>query len=375
MPKSEPEKTAVLLAKQHWAVYAGCTCMPAEEPKGKGYDLGCPHRHVEVKGTAHSHPGFRLLTAGEFDAARRDHLFELWLVTGIEGGTGSVASQYTDPQTGNQYNILVRLDSTDRNRIDDIDRLTVPSTTGQLVKLGTIAQVVVGSTPVEIDRKYQQRIIDVTANVTGRDLGSVSSDIQTKLSKLSVPTGFQVVQAGNIEQQKSTFKSLLLALLLAIVMVYMVMASQFQSLVDPFIIMFTVPLGLAGVVWALFLTNTSLSVNSFEGIIVMVGIVVSNGILLIDYINRLRKRGVELHEAVTLGGRTRLRPILMTSLATVLGLLPMALGMGGDTSQAPLAIAVIGGLTVSTFLTLIFVPTLYTVFEERFKREIKQEAE
>ncbi len=286
---------------------------------------------------------------------------------------GDVASQYTDPQSGNQYNILVRLDSADRDRIDDVSKLTVPSSSGQLVKLGNIAQVVIGSTPVEIDRKYQQRIIDVTANVTGRDLGSVSSDIQNKLTKLTVPTGFQVVQSGNIEQQKSTFKSLLLALLLAIVMVYMVMASQFQSLVDPFIIMFTVPLGVAGVVWALFLTGTTLSVTSFEGVIVMVGIVVSNGILLIDYINRLRKLGVELHEAVTLGGRTRLRPILMTSLATVLGLLPMALGMGGDRSQAPLAIAVIGGLTVSTFLTLIFVPTLYTVFEERFKREIRKE--
>ncbi len=286
---------------------------------------------------------------------------------------GAVASQYTDPQTGNQYNILVRLDSTDRNRIDDIGKLTVPSSSGQLVKLGNIARVEMASTPVEIDRKYQQRIIDVTANVTGRDLGSVSSDIQARLSKLSVPIGFQVVQSGNIEQQKSTFKSLLLALLLAIIMVYMVMASQFQSLVDPFIIMFTVPLGVAGVVWALFLTNTSLSVTSFEGVIVMVGIVVSNGILLIDYINRLRKRGVELHEAVTLGGRTRLRPILMTSLATVLGLLPMAFGMGGDQSQAPLAIAVIGGLTVSTFLTLIFVPTLYTIFEEKFKRELKAE--
>ena len=288
---------------------------------------------------------------------------------------GAVASQYTDPQSGNQYNILVRLDSTDRDRIDDLNRLTVPSSTGQLVKLGNIAQVVMSSTPVEIDRKYQQRIIDVTANVTGSDLGSVSSAIQSRLNKINVPTGFQVVQSGNIEQQKSTFRSLLLALLLAIIMVYMVMASQFQSLVDPFIIMFTVPLGLAGVVWSLFLTNTSLSVTSFEGVIVMVGIVVSNGILLIDYINRLRKRGVELHEAVTLGGRTRLRPILMTSLATVLGLLPMALGMGGDTSQAPLAIAVIGGLTVSTFLTLIFVPTLYTVFEEKFKREIKGEEE
>ena len=286
---------------------------------------------------------------------------------------GAVATQYTDPVTGNQYNILVRLDSTDRDNIDDVSKLMVPAAGGRTVELGNIAKTIMTNTPVQINRKYQQRIIDVTANVTGRDLGSVSADIQKKLDGIKVPTGFQVVQSGNIEQQKSTFASLALALLLAIVMVYMVMASQFQSLVDPFIIMFTVPLGMAGVVWALFLTGTTLSVTSFEGVIVMVGIVVSNGILLIDYINRLRKRGVELHEAVTLGGRTRLRPILMTSLATVLGLLPMALGMGGDRSQAPLAIAVIGGLTVSTFLTLIFVPTLYTVFEERFKREIKQE--
>ncbi len=286
---------------------------------------------------------------------------------------GAVASQFTDPKTGNQYNILVRLDEADRDKVSDLDMLTVPSSSGQLVKLGNIAQIVMTNTPVEIDRKYQQRIIDVTANVTGRDLGSVSSDIQKKLDGLSVPTGFQVVQSGNIEQQRGTFRSLLLALLLAIVMVYMVMASQFQSLVDPFIIMFTVPLGVAGVVWALFLTNTSLSVTSFEGVIVMVGIVVSNGILLIDYINRLRKRGMSLHEAVTVGGRTRLRPILMTSLATVVGLIPMALGMGGDNSQAPLAIAVIGGLTASTFLTLIFVPTLYTIFEEKFKRELAHE--
>jgi CzcA family heavy metal efflux pump len=286
---------------------------------------------------------------------------------------GDVASQYQDPQNGNSYNILVRLNESDRNRIDDVKRLTVNSSSGQLVTLGNIADVVMSSSPVEIDRKYQQRIIDVTANVAGRDLGSVSADIQKKLNTLAVPTGFQVVQSGNIEQQNSTFKSLGLALILAIIMVYMVMASQFQSLVDPFIIMFTIPLGIAGVVWALFLTNTTLSVTSFEGIIVMVGIVVSNGILLIDYINRLRKRGMELHEAVMTGGRTRLRPILMTSLATVFGLIPMAVGMGGDKSQAPLAIAVIGGLTASTFLTLIFVPTLYTIFEERFKRELKSE--
>ncbi len=287
---------------------------------------------------------------------------------------GSVASLYTDPQNGNSYNILVRLNETDRNRIDDIRQLTVNSSQGQLVKLGNIASVVMENSPVEIDRKYQQRIVDITANVSGRDLGSVSGDIQKKLNQIVVPSGFQVIQSGNIEQQSSTFRSLLLALVLAIIMVYMVMASQFQSLVDPFIIMFTIPLGIAGVIWALFLTQTTLSITSFEGVIVMVGIVVSNGILLIDYINRLRKRGMELHEAVMLGGRTRLRPILMTSLATITGLLPMAFGMGGDRSQAPLAIAVIGGLTASTFLTLIFVPTLYTIFEEKFKRAMSEDS-
>ena len=180
---------------------------------------------------------------------------------------------------------------------------------------------------------------------------------------------------GNVEQQQKTFSALLLAFLLAIVLVYMVMASQFQSLVDPFIIMFSVPLGMVGVVWMLFITKTTLSVTSFEGVIVMVGIVVSNGILLIDYINRLRKKGIDLRDAVLRGGKTRLRPILMTTLATVLGLIPMAVGIGGESSQAPLAIAVIGGLTASTFLTLIFVPTLYTVFEEKFRRGKKEEHE
>ena len=154
-------------------------------------------------------------------------------------------------------------------------------------------------------------------------------------------------------------------------LVYVVMASQFQSLLDPFIIMFTVPLGIVGVFWTLFLTNTTLSVTSAQGVIVMVGIVVSNGILLVDYTNRLRMRGVPLQDAVITAGRTRLKPIMMTSLATVLGLIPMAIGLGGESTQAPLAISVIGGLTVSTALTLFFVPSLYIVFEQRFKRKLE----
>ncbi len=284
--------------------------------------------------------------------------------------SGTVASIYTDPVTGNQYNILVRMTEDYRNKIDDIKNLSVQNSEGQLIKLSNIINVRLEKAPIQIDRRYQERIVEVTGNVQGRDLGSVSKDISDKLSGIHIPTGFQITQSGNIEQQNKTFGDLGIALILAIILVYMVMASQFQSLVDPFIIMFTVPLGMVGVLWALFLTNTTLSVTSFEGVIVMIGIVVSNGILLVDYTNKLRKAGVELHEAVIKAGRTRLKPILMTTLATVLGLIPLALGMGGEKSQAPLAIAVIGGLSVSTILTLLFIPTLYTLFEERFRAKM-----
>ena len=286
---------------------------------------------------------------------------------------GSVASLYTDPVNGNQYNILVRLSEDFRSNIDDLKNIVLTTVGGQQVILGSIATIEKANAPVQLDRKSQQRIIDVTANVTGRDLGSVAADIRSGIDKLNIPPGFEVRLGGNVEQQQKTFRDLLLAFALAILLVYVVMASQFQSLLDPFIIMFTVPLGIVGVFWMLFLTNTTLSVTSFPGIIVMVGIVVSNGILLVDYTNHLRMRDIALHEAVIRAGRTRLKPILMTSLATVLGLIPMALGVGGESTQAPLAIAVIGGLSVSTTLTLFFVPALYTLFEEKFKREMKQE--
>jgi CzcA family heavy metal efflux pump len=285
---------------------------------------------------------------------------------------GSVPSYFTDPVTGNQYNILVRLNEDFRTHIDDLKKLTITSSNGSQVLLGNIADIEMASSPVQIDRKYQQRIVDVTANVTGRDLGSVAADIQKKLDRLNVPAGFEIKQSGNVEQQQQTFGALLFAFALAILLVYVVMASQFQSFLDPFIIMFTVPLGIVGVLWTLFFTDTTLSVTSFQGIIVMVGIVVSNGILLVDYTNHLRLRGLDLQSAIILGGKTRLKPIIMTSLATVFGLIPMALGVGGEKTQAPLAIAVIGGLTVSTILTLFLVPALYEVFERRIKREVKK---
>jgi CzcA family heavy metal efflux pump len=287
---------------------------------------------------------------------------------------GYDASIFSDPLTGNQYDINVRSRESDRTSLGDLSQIFVFNPQGRPISLDNIASISTGAGPIQIERKYQQRIIHVTANTFGRDLGSVAADIQSRLDKLQLPPNFKINLSGAVESQKESFLALLGAFILAVILVYMVLASQFKSLLDPFIIMFSVPLGLIGVLWALFLTETNLSVTSFMGVIMMAGIVVSNGILLVDYTNRLRGRGMELQEAVILGGRTRLRPILMTTLCTILGLIPMAIGIGeGSESNAPMAIAVIGGLTVSTVLTLIFIPTLYTIFETRFKRKIPAE--
>ena len=179
---------------------------------------------------------------------------------------------------------------------------------------------------------------------------------------------------GQTAEQQEAFSGLLFAAILALMLVYMVLASQFKSLIDPLVIMFSVPLGVIGVLLALWLTGTTLSMNSFMGIIMMVGIVVSNGVLLVDFANVLRRRGMPLPRPCSRAGRTRLRPILMTTLATIVGLLPMALGIGeGSETNAPLARAVIGGLTVSTVFTLFLVPTLYTMLEERFPRTLHAE--
>lgn len=284
---------------------------------------------------------------------------------------GYNASIFSDPQTGNQYNINVRSRESDRTSLSDLSQIFVFNAQNRPISLDNIAAISQGAGPIQIERKYQQRIIHVTANTFGRDLGSVAAEIQSKLDRLQLPPNFKINLSGAVESQQESFIALLGALILAVVLVYMVLASQFKSLIDPFIIMFSVPLGMIGVLWALFLTETSLSVTSFMGIIMMAGIVVSNGILLVDYTNRLRARGMELQEAVILAGRTRLRPILMTSLCAILALIPMAIGLGeGSESNAPMAIAVIGGLSVSTCLTLIFIPTLYTIFENRFKRKI-----
>jgi hydrophobe/amphiphile efflux-1 (HAE1) family protein len=281
-------------------------------------------------------------------------------------------SIFTDPRSGNQYNLVVQLDEPFRSTPDDLSRLFVTGEGGRPILLGNVAQISRGTGPVMIERKYQQRLVKIAANPTGRDLGSISDELEEKFKAMPLPPGFSLQLGGQTQQQREAFGSLKFTTVLALLLVYMVMASQFKSLLDPFIIMFSVPLGMIGVIWALFLTNTTLNVTSFMGIIMMVGIVVSNGVLLVEYINELRRHGLDLHAAVLQAGRTRLRPIVMTSLTTLVGLFPMALGIDvGSEANAPLARAVIGGLTVSTVLTLVLIPTLYVILEERFPRRIE----
>src|SRR5881296_2590585 len=277
---------------------------------------------------------------------------------------------YTDPQTGNEYYISAWLAEQYRKNVTDLEQILLTSRSGEPVLLKNVAAIRFNAGPVKIDRKYFQRVVHITANPVGRDLGSIGEELEARFAEIHLPPGFSIRLAGQVQQQRETFAGLIFASVLALVLVYMVMAAQFKSLIDPFIIMFAIPMGFPGVIWMLFLTDTTLSTTSFMGVIMMLGIVVSNGVLLVDYTNVLRRRGRPLREAVVLAARTRLRPILMTSLATVFGLMPMALGLGtGGETNAPLARAVIGGLSVSTALTLFLIPTLYLILEERFPRK------
>ncbi|HET6440678.1 MAG TPA: efflux RND transporter permease subunit [Anaeromyxobacter sp.] len=292
------------------------------------------------------------------------------VLTSLSGATQYNPVPYIDDRTGNQYYINVRMDDAYRGHVRDLSELLARAPDGTLVKLANIARITRSSGPVTVNRKYLQRIIDVTANLApGVSLGAAANAVQDVIDEAPPPDGFTATQGGQVAAQKDAFGSLGFAALMAVALVYMILASQFRSLVDPLVIMFSVPLGIAGVVATLWATGTTLSVNSFMGIIMMVGIVVSNGVLLVDFARVLQSRGQPLVEAVVQAGKTRLRPILMTTIATIVGLMPMALGMGeGSETNLPLARAVIGGLTVSTVFTLFLIPSLYTLLE-RFSRK------
>ena len=285
---------------------------------------------------------------------------------------GTQASYFRE--AGKQYRILVRLSEADRRDLGELLNLTVINNRGEPVILRNVVNVIYEEGPVRIERKDQERIITINANFTGRDMGSIISDIRGQLRTVPVPKDFAILFGGDYEEQQKAFQELLLGLILAILLVYMVMAGQFESFRDPFIVLFAIPMALIGVVLTMILTGTIFSMQAFIGCIMLTGIVVNNAILLVDYTNQLRRfHGMELFEAIRTAGSRRLRPILMTTLTTVLGLLPLSFGFGeGGEAQAPLARVVIGGLLSSSLITLVLIPVVYSIFEKRFKTKKMQ---
>ncbi|MEG6522975.1 efflux RND transporter permease subunit [Desulfotomaculum sp. 1211_IL3151] len=253
--------------------------------------------------------------------------------------------------------------------IDTLANLTIVSPTGARVPVSAVASIESHHMPAAISRTDQSREITVTADVIGRDIGSINRDIQVALNQLALPDGYEVSFGGQAEDMAESFASLGLALLLSVLLVFMVMAAQFESLFQPFIIMFSLPPTFIGAIFGLGVTGNPISVTAMIGAIMLVGVVLNNAIVLVDYINVLRRRGHERNEAILMAGPIRLRPILMTALATVLALLPMAFGSGeGAEAQAPMAIVIAFGLTFSTVITLVLVPVVYTLFDDLGKK-------
>jgi len=282
---------------------------------------------------------------------------------------GSTASYYREG--GDEYRILVQLKDSDTMDLQEILDLTLTSAVGEPVVLRNVVDVQPRSGPVRIERSDQERVITVSANISGRDLGSILSDVRTELQAVPVPRGFSIDLTGEYEEQQEAFRELGIGLVLALVLVYMVMACLYESLRDPFVVMFAVPLAAIGVVLMLFLTDTTFNIQSFIGCIMLGGIVVNNAILLVDHTNLLRRRDkMPLRAAIEEAGRRRLRPILMTAFTTMFALVPMALGLGeGGEFQMPLARAVIGGLLSASLITLVVVPVIYSVFERRLAKQ------
>ncbi len=277
--------------------------------------------------------------------------------------SGTRASDFREG--GNEYPIRVQVKDAEHMDLRDILDLTLTNADGEPVVLRNVAEVRPRLGPTRIERTDQERTVTISANIAGRDMGSIVADTREALRTVPVPRGFSIVFGGEYEEQQKAFAELLVGFVLALVLVYMVMACQYESLRDPFVVMFSVPLAVVGVILMLFLTRTTFNIQSYIGCIMLGGIVVNNAILLVDTINLLRRRdGMALREAIEEAGRRRLRPILMTAMTTMLALVPLALGLGeGGEAQAPMARAVIGGLMSSTLITLVFVPVVYSIFE------------
>ncbi len=296
----------------------------------------------------------------------REKAARLGLTVGTIGRTvkeaflGIVASQYRI--AGDEYDLRVRLQDLDRNSVSDIRNISISSPLGPQIPLYQVAEIGYGKGPVEITREDQERKVTVKGNYFGRDLSSIVKDIKEKVSTMRLPEGYFVKFGGRYQDMQEAFSSLSWSLLIAILLVYMIMAAQFESLVTPFVIMFTVPLAFIGVVFGLYGFGKTLSVPALMGVLILTGIVVNNAIVMIDYINRLKKSGIEFGTAIVEGASVRVRPILVTAITTILGMLPMALShTEGAELRSPMAVAVASGLLFSTFLTLFIIPIVYSI--------------
>ncbi len=277
---------------------------------------------------------------------------------------GMTASVFRED--GEEYKIKVKNDRAHRQSLEDIENILIYNTQGKAVRLSEVATVVEREAPPSIKRQDRERVIKVTATLYGTTLDVAAANIQAELDKMDIPTEIGIEIGGSIEDQQESFSDMGVLLVLILLLVYIVMAAQFESLRYPFIIMFSVPFAFVGFILSLFISGTSINMMSLIGAIMLVGIVVKNGIVLVDYINLNRERGMGISQSVITGGKSRLRPVLMTSLTTILGMVPMAMGIGeGSELWQPMGIAIVGGLTVSTLVTLIIVPVVYCVFASR----------
>lgn len=276
-------------------------------------------------------------------------------------------------EDGDEYDIVVRLKEKDRNSITAIENLSIPLPAGGTTKLRELGSVSEYYAPPTIERQSRQRIVSVQVTPFEVSLGELAEEIEAVMATVEVPQGITVRLGGEYEDLEETFSDLILLFLLIVILVYIVMASQFESFSKPFIIMMSVPFAISGVILALFITGISLDMIGALGAIMLVGIVVKNGIVLVDFTNLMRDRGYELNEAIALSGASRLRPVLMTACTTILGMLPMALSVGaGSEMWRPMGVVIIGGLTVSTVVTLIVVPVLYGIFSRHGERDKAQ---
>jgi len=312
----------------------------------------------------------------------RDKAFRYGLTTAqIESSIrtatyGSVAGIFRE--AGDEIEILVRYDKQDRNSIKDLEEITLTSPMGFSVPLKQVANWDLGEGPLTISREHQARKVTITADLSGKDLNTTIQEIKKELKNITddLPIGYFIEYGGAYEDMKESFLTLFLALLLAALLVYVILASQFESFRQPFVIMFTLPLAYIGVIYMLVATGTTLSAISFVGIIVLSGIVVNNGIVLIDHINQLRREGLKPRDAIIQACSDRMRPVLITAITTIGGMMPMAVSTGqGSEMRSPLAIAVIGGLITATFFTLLIIPTIYSLVERISYKKSKKNAE